>query len=80
MVDDDGPGIPESDRTRVLEPFVRLDGEECGAGLGLALVNRIVEHHGGSVKVEVSPLGGCRIKALWPSVAAAELLPSATSA
>lgn len=69
-VDDDGPGIPEADRKRVLEPFIRLRdaiGEKSGGvGLGLALVNRIVSQHGGTVEVLSSPKGGCRIRTNWP--------------
>jgi two-component system sensor histidine kinase RstB len=69
-VDDDGPGIPEPERNRVLEPFVRLtseDGaEQGGVGLGLALVNRIVSQHGGTVSVLSAPDGGCRIRTAWP--------------
>ena len=48
-IDDDGPGIPESERDRVFQPFVRLedDSPDRGVGLGLALVQRIVAQHGG---------------------------------
>jgi two-component system sensor histidine kinase RstB len=70
-VDDDGRGIPASDRERVFEPFVRLEekshGHGRGVGLGLALVRRIVTRHGGRVEVLTSPLGGCRIRTTWPS-------------
>lgn len=67
-VDDDGKGIPESDRARVFEPFQRLDDstDGRGVGLGLALVKRIVTQHGGMVEVLTSPLGGCRIRTTWP--------------
>jgi two-component system sensor histidine kinase RstB len=67
-VDDDGGGIPDSDRERVFEPFVRLENGSNGrgAGLGLALVKRIVTQHGGSIDVRTSPLGGCRMRTSWP--------------
>lgn len=61
-VEDDGPGVPEADRERVFEPMVRLDSARArdtgGVGLGLALVQRIVERHGGAVRVGESALGG----------------------
>jgi signal transduction histidine kinase len=69
-VDDDGPGIPEGDRTRVLEPFVRLDSARSrdggGAGLGLAIARRIATRHGGTLSIETSPLGGAALVTWWP--------------
>jgi two-component system sensor histidine kinase RstB len=69
-VDDDGSGIPKSDRAGVFEPFVRLDDGRNdsgrGVGLGLALVKRIVTQHGGSAAILTSPLGGCRVRTTWP--------------
>lgn len=62
QVDDDGGGIDAADRTRVFEPFVRCDEEGSGTGLGLALVQRIVTRHGGSVCALESPLGGARFQ------------------
>jgi len=70
-VDDDGPGIPEPMREKVLQPFVRLDSdrsrESGGFGLGLAIVSRIVGSHGGSLSVGESSTGGARITTRWPN-------------
>jgi two-component system, OmpR family, sensor kinase len=69
-VDDDGPGIPEADRSRVFDSFVQLDdtrgGRKTGYGLGLAIVKRIVEWHGGKVSVNRSMLGGAGFSVTWP--------------
>lgn len=53
-VADNGPGIPEADRKRVLERFVRLEKSrsEPGSGLGLALVNAVATLHGGQFRIE----------------------------
>jgi two-component system sensor histidine kinase PrrB len=60
-VDDDGPGIPEAQRDRIFSPFARIDGSDRhGSGLGLALVEQQARHHGASVAVADSPLGGAR--------------------
>lgn len=61
-VDDAGPGVPESERERVFEPFhtTRLPGQ--GTGLGLAIVQRIAREHGGEARVAASPLGGARFE------------------
>jgi signal transduction histidine kinase len=71
-VDDDGPGIPDADRQRVFERFVRLDEgrarDDGGAGLGLALVRAVVEQLGGSVAVATSPTGGARLEVSLPGV------------
>ena len=68
-VDDDGPGIPEPDRDRVLQPFARLEdsGNGHGVGLGLSIVNRLVTQHGGELFVLSSPKGGCRRRTVWPA-------------
>lgn len=74
-IDDDGPGIPESDRKRVLEPFVRLENQPeerdsktgAGVGLGLAIVKRTVEQHTGTLEISVNPQGGCRVRTCWPT-------------
>lgn len=72
-VDDDGPGVPETDRDRVFERFVRLDDARTrsggGSGLGLALVSAIAAEHGGSVSCGTSPLGGARFELSFPETA-----------
>jgi len=74
LVDDDGPGIPEGDRQRVFEPFVRLESsrneDTGGTGLGLTLVKAIVEGHGGAVRLESRPGGGLRARMHLPRMAA----------
>ncbi len=56
-VADTGPGIPENEQARVFEPFFRAStrGEEEGSGLGLALVKRVLEAHGGGVRLKSRP-------------------------
>jgi signal transduction histidine kinase len=60
-VDDDGPGIPESQRLQVLERGSRLDEQVDGHGLGLGIVRDIVDAWGGSLALLESPLGGLRV-------------------
>ncbi|MPT21572.1 MAG: ATP-binding protein, partial [Starkeya sp.] len=54
VVADRGPGIPEADRPRVLERFVRLEASRTrpGFGLGLSLVAAVVRLHGGTLSLE----------------------------
>jgi two-component system sensor histidine kinase RstB len=72
-VRDDGPGIARDQWTRVLDPFVRLEGGHSGAhrrlGLGLAIVQRIVKAHGGSIAVADAPEGGTQVTTTWPRAA-----------
>jgi two-component system sensor histidine kinase RstB len=69
-VDDDGPGVPAAQREAVFAPFRRLDEKAGragrGYGLGLAIVRRVVESHGGRAIMEDSPLGGARLRLSWP--------------
>lgn len=67
-VEDDGPGIPESDLPLIFEPFQskRTDGE--GTGLGLAIVRSVANEHGAEVQVDRSPdLGGARFRLRFAS-------------
>jgi signal transduction histidine kinase len=74
-VEDDGPGIPVSDRDKVFKAFTRLDDSRSrgtgGYGLGLAIVARIAALHGGAARVETSRLGGARFAIAWPRSTAA---------
>jgi signal transduction histidine kinase len=71
---DDGPGIPASAHERIFALFETADparstGEAAptaGGGLGLAVVRRIVEAHGGHVEVDSSPGHGATFRVLWP--------------
>ena len=70
IVEDEGPGIEEKDRSRVFEPFVRLDAsrsaETGGSGLGLTLVKAIAEGHGGEIALENRPERGLRARLTLP--------------
>jgi two-component system OmpR family sensor kinase len=66
-VSDNGPGIEETQRGRVLERFVRLNPQDAtGSGLGLAIVARIAEHYGGQIELGESPGGGLAVTVHLP--------------
>lgn len=67
-VRDHGCGIAEADRKRIFDKFYQTDTahKEEGNGLGLALVQRIIQLHDGSIEVENCPSGGCRFTAVLP--------------
>jgi two-component system OmpR family sensor kinase len=67
-VDDSGPGLPDSERERVLDRFYRAgDGHVPGSGLGLSIVKSIADLHGAAVTLERSPLGGLRVLVRFPA-------------
>jgi two-component system, OmpR family, sensor histidine kinase RstB len=67
VVADDGPGIPDDKRDRVLQPFVQLERNSKHNGLGLAIVERITLAHGGNMEVGASDeLGGAAIRVRLP--------------
>ncbi len=73
VVVDHGPGVPESERERIFEPFYRPPGASSargGIGLGLALVRQIAEHHGGSVVCEPHAGRGTRFVLELPAAPA----------
>jgi signal transduction histidine kinase len=61
-VADRGPGIPEHEQRRIFDPFFRgaraIQDQIHGTGLGLSLVKKIVEAHGGSIRVKSGPMRG----------------------
>jgi len=75
-VTDTGPGVPEADRERVVERFVRLENSrsEPGAGLGLSLVAAVAEAHGGRLELAEGP---GKVGEMGPGLRVALVLPRA---
>ena len=66
-IEDDGVGIPESERTRIFDRGARLDTGKPGTGLGLAIVRDVIEIYGGSVELgESEDLGGLLVSLSLP--------------
>ena len=69
-IEDRGPGIPDAERERVFEPYVRLEVSRArhtgGAGLGLAIARAIVRAHGGEVALEARDGGGLCVVVTLP--------------
>ncbi|SNS89017.1 MULTISPECIES: ATP-binding protein [unclassified Azospirillum] len=69
-IDDDGPGIPETEFDNVFRPFFRLEGSRSrdtgGTGLGLSVANDIVRAHGGEIGLANRPEGGLRVTVVLP--------------
>lgn len=65
-VQDDGPGIPETDRDQVFSRGTRLDEQTSGHGLGLGIVRDIVEAWGGEMQLETGALGGLLVMIKLP--------------
>ncbi len=65
---DEGPGVPESERELIFRRFWRRDRRRLGgAGLGLSIVRRVVEAHGGSISVTNRPEGGAVFSLSFPT-------------
>jgi len=69
-IEDDGPGIPEDQYKNVFKPFFRLDKSrslnQSGVGLGLAIVEDIINSHGGNIQLGKSKYKGLKIKISLP--------------
>ncbi|MFF1957882.1 sensor histidine kinase [Streptomyces sp. NPDC058220] len=69
-VADDGSGVPDAERERIFERFVRLDDarsrDDGGAGLGLAIARDVAERHGGTLTVTRAPAGGALFELRLP--------------
>ena len=70
FIDDDGPGIPESESENVIKPFYRMDESrsqnKSGVGLGLSIASDIIRSHGGDLVLDKSPYKGLRVKISLP--------------
>jgi len=70
IFEDDGPGIPEDQYKNVFKPFFRLDKSrslnQSGVGLGLAIVEDIINSHGGSIQLNKSKYKGLQVKIYLP--------------
>lgn len=71
IVEDDGPGIPQSERDKIFERFYRIQGTSGnGSGLGLAIVKEIVDLHGANIYIEnLNTTGGTRITIMFNHLA-----------
>ena len=69
-IDDDGPGVPATDRETVFRPFYRRDrpqgGKPGGIGLGLSIARDVVQSHGGDIRLGSSPEGGLGVRVRLP--------------
>lgn len=78
-VDDDGPGVPDGLKARVFEPFERgpqVSPHTPGTGIGLSLVARFAELHGGRAWVEDRAAGGASFRVFLPRLPAGDVAAS----
>ena len=70
LIEDDGPGIPEDQYKNVFKPFFRLDKSrslnKSGVGLGLAIVEDVINSHGGNIQMGKSKMMGLSVKISLP--------------
>jgi signal transduction histidine kinase len=65
-VDDEGPGIPDELKASIFEPFRKGEAGTPGSGIGLSLVSRFAEFHGGRAWVQDRPEGGAAFRVFLP--------------
>lgn len=65
-IEDDGAGIAEADRQRVLERGVRVDESVDGQGIGLAAAREVAAAYGGTLEIDAGTLGGARVRVRLP--------------
>lgn len=65
---DDGPGLPDDERARILEPFYTTRRQEGGTGLGLSVVHGIAAEHAGHLQIDTSEAGGLTIRLDLPMI------------
>ena len=70
IIEDNGPGIPIEHYKSVFKPFFRLDKSrslnQSGVGLGLAIVEDVVNSHGGNIQLSKSKYEGLQVKISLP--------------
>jgi signal transduction histidine kinase len=71
-VRDEGPGIPDSEKAKVFEPFYRTasarETDNTGMGLGLAIARSIILAHGGTIELKNREPHGLRVQIFLPEV------------
>jgi len=84
LVEDEGPGIPRSEREKVFEPFYKIsearDPEKGGVGLGLSVTRSIVWEHGGDIILGSRKGGGLRVRMELPIASSSSRLGAGTAA
>ena len=82
-VRDYGPGVPESELVKIFQPFYRIsdarDRQSGGAGLGLAIAERVIRVHGGTIRAQNVTPKGLQVEMLLPELSQNSTNPSSTA-
>jgi two-component system sensor histidine kinase CpxA len=82
-VRDYGPGVPQSELVNIFQPFYRVtdarDRQSGGAGLGLAIADRVIQIHGGTIRAENAAPRGLQVEILLPQLSLNSSEPSSTA-